>query len=153
MDNVNNEKASTKINSVTITFIVDAMLGELARWLRLMGYDTVYCANQLDNDILENVSNRILLTRDKELLIRAYNQGLVGINPGKGPISVMLNRLKRKLYLDFSIDPNKSRCPQCNSRLASKSPKEVHFDTITSFGNVQIHNVKRCIGKAVIGQE
>ena len=66
-------------------FLCDEMLGKLAKWLRLLGYDTTYVKSQ-DDGILVLVSeqeHRILLTRDKQLV----------------------TRVKRGLYLD-SEDPD-----------------------------------------------
>ena len=51
-------------------FAVDAMLGRLARWLRVLGYDTFYDAAVAD-DVLVRMAReeeRILLTRDRHLL-------------------------------------------------------------------------------------
>ncbi|MGI6210058.1 MAG: Mut7-C RNAse domain-containing protein, partial [Anaerolineae bacterium] len=59
-------------------FIADAMLGKLARWLRLAGYDTIYDAALDDRELARRAreSGRILLTRDRELAgrrgVRAY---------------------------------------------------------------------------------
>jgi uncharacterized protein with PIN domain len=52
-------------------FIADAMLGKLAKWLRLLGYDTYYESDISDDDLLRiaNAEDRIILTRDT-LLIR-----------------------------------------------------------------------------------
>ena len=50
-------------------FEVDGMLGSLARWLRILGYDTDY-ANQRDDAELVRIAraeDRVLLTRDREL--------------------------------------------------------------------------------------
>ena len=51
-------------------FVADAMLGRLARWLRALGYDTVYDASADDRALVElaNRENRTLLTRDRHLL-------------------------------------------------------------------------------------
>ena len=59
-------------------FSADEMLGSLARWLRLMGYDTRYERDSNDTDILERarLDDRILLTRDKKLAERAEERGL-----------------------------------------------------------------------------
>jgi hypothetical protein len=51
--------------------LADAMLGKLARWLRLLGYDTLYLKE--DDDLLAyraRAEDRILLTRDHELANR-----------------------------------------------------------------------------------
>ncbi|MEA3310203.1 MAG: Mut7-C RNAse domain-containing protein [Chloroflexota bacterium] len=53
------------------SLLADAMLGKLARWLRLLGYDTLYL--QVDDALLAHRARsegRILLTRDRELVKR-----------------------------------------------------------------------------------
>ena len=51
-------------------FAADAMLGRLARWLRMLGFDTTYNAVLSDHDLvrLADDEGRILLTRDRRLL-------------------------------------------------------------------------------------
>jgi uncharacterized protein with PIN domain len=51
-------------------FVADAMLGRLARWLRVLGYDTVYDATIHDPELvrLADAEARMLLTRDRHLL-------------------------------------------------------------------------------------
>ena len=54
-------------------FVLDVHLGRLARLLRLAGFDTLY-ANDWDDERLSRISRRegrILLTRDRGLLMRA----------------------------------------------------------------------------------
>ncbi len=54
---------------VTPRFVVDTMLGRLARWLRAMGYDTLYPGQAEDRRLLQlsRAEERILLTRDRVL--------------------------------------------------------------------------------------
>src|SRR5574337_747582 len=49
-------------------FVADAMLGRLAKWLRLLGYDTLYWRGD-DARLVRLVlaENRLLLTRDTHL--------------------------------------------------------------------------------------
>jgi len=101
------------------------MLGSLARWLRLLGYDTLYCETQPDNEILKQIRDRILLSRDKELLTRARNRGYHAVNPGSGSIRSMLHRLKEELGIKFIANPDHSRCAQCNSTLIEKNRYQV----------------------------
>ena len=53
--------------------ICDHMLGSLAKWLRIFGYDTLYPDMITDDDELldiARVEKCLLISRDKELLIR-----------------------------------------------------------------------------------
>jgi hypothetical protein len=52
-------------------FLVDAMLGRLARWLRILGYDAAYDPAE-DDELLARArqEGRILLTRDTRLVRR-----------------------------------------------------------------------------------
>jgi uncharacterized protein with PIN domain len=51
-------------------FLADAMLGRLARWLRVLGYDTFYDEAVHDAQLVRIAADedRILLTRDRHLL-------------------------------------------------------------------------------------
>lgn len=52
------------------TFAVDAMLGRLARWLRVLGYDATYDPALSDRALVSRAAaeGRVLLTRDRHLL-------------------------------------------------------------------------------------
>lgn len=51
-------------------FIADAMLARLARWLRVLGFDTLYDPQVHDRDLvrISGEQGRTLLTRDRGLL-------------------------------------------------------------------------------------
>ncbi len=51
-------------------FLADAMLGRLARWLRVLGIDTLYDDVHPDAVLVANAvaEDRVLLTRDRHLL-------------------------------------------------------------------------------------
>ncbi|MHC4429729.1 MAG: Mut7-C RNAse domain-containing protein [Planctomycetota bacterium] len=54
-------------------FMADAMLGRLARWLRLLGFDTAWEADIDDTDLVRRAAEerRIVLTRDR-ILVREW---------------------------------------------------------------------------------
>jgi uncharacterized protein with PIN domain len=101
-------------------FVVDAMLGKLARWLRILGYDTSYDPKYEDWKIIKIAEDekRIIITRDRGLCQRAKKRGLecFYIIPGT-EIEDMLARLALKYNLDLTLDPNFSRCSVCNGIL------------------------------------
>jgi len=99
-------------------FMVDAMLGKLAIWLRLTGHDTFY-STQLHDDELIRIAKeqrRILLTSDAILARRAEDAGLefmlVRGNVDEEVASVFL-----KFGIKPDADPAKSRCTKCNGIL------------------------------------
>jgi len=106
-------------------FLVDAMLGKLARFLRIFGNDTVY-ANDLEDHFKESpVSDenliiyagehdRIIITKDYPLHKKLFDSSI--FLEGEG-IYNYLHQLKIKLNLDFTFNIEKARCSTCNSRL------------------------------------
>jgi uncharacterized protein with PIN domain len=53
-------------------FIADVMLGRLARWLRIAGFDVLYSNSFTDDELvaLSRRDGRVLLSRDTRLLVR-----------------------------------------------------------------------------------
>jgi uncharacterized protein with PIN domain len=62
-----------------IRFVADTMLGRLAKWLRILGYDTLYPGQETDQRLARIASEdgRVLLTRDVELASRKGFQKLL----------------------------------------------------------------------------
>ncbi len=108
--------------SMHIKFLVDSMLGSLARWLRLLGYDTIYAKNWPDGRILKvaEKEDRILVTRDKGLYRRALRKGIRAVLVSSEVVE-SLAILSYSIGIDLRIDHNKTRCPLCNNPLRSIS--------------------------------
>jgi uncharacterized protein with PIN domain len=53
-----------------MTFVADCMLGRLAKWLKILGFDTAYFPKAEDSDLVDLArrENRVLLTRDSGLI-------------------------------------------------------------------------------------
>ncbi|GAG50226.1 unnamed protein product, partial [marine sediment metagenome] len=51
-------------------FIVDCMLGKLAKWLKILGFDALFFSKIEDSEllVLAQKERRILLTRDNGLI-------------------------------------------------------------------------------------
>ena len=97
------------------SFIVDGMLGDIARWLRIMGYDTLYLWDADDEEILRASANRILLTSDEELYRRAVRHGIEAILLPDGTLLDKLRHVSRRYGL--SSEMSGSRCTACNGTL------------------------------------
>lgn len=104
-------------------FVADHMLGSLARWLRMMGYDTVYDRKLDDPSIVQlaRAEARFVLTRDKEL----------GKEPGallveQDDLDSQLKAVAERYGVRFR--PELIRCSACNGDLveiAKEQAREV----------------------------
>lgn len=100
-------------------FVCDMMLGRLAKWLRLLGYDTLYFEDISDDRLLEIAArdDRLLLTRDRRLCRRRpVNRGEVKCLLVEDDIYLnQIAQVARTLKLDLDRPP---RCNLCNASLA-----------------------------------
>lgn len=101
-------------------FAADEMLGSLARWLRIMGYDTTYEKDRGDDEILRSSKEegRVLLTRDEELAARGAPSSLYILSDD-------LDQQLRQVADAFGLvaDEGMVRCTVCNGEL-ELMPKE-----------------------------
>jgi len=107
-------------------FLCDQMLGSLARWLRLFGFDTFYANSEISDDevlrIAEN-ENRILITRDKELIIRAKKKKIQLIETSLVDLDEQLIHVVKKEFIDEKMIL--SRCSLCNTILEEIKKNDV----------------------------
>jgi len=105
-------------------FAVDAMLARLARWLRVLGWDTTFQPELADPDLvlLANEQRRIVLTRDRQLLreLRPHRSHEVRSDD---PLEQL-----RDVVLSLQLAPPQelfTRCTVCNSPLSEPlSPEQ-----------------------------
>jgi len=97
-----------------IRFRADSMLGTLAKWLRILGYDTTYYSSIDDNQLvrLSRAEGRILLTRDTGLSKR---KGLCCLFIRSEILEEQLAQVLESFHL--RMDNPFSRCPVCNTAL------------------------------------
>ena len=104
--------------------IMDAMLGSIAKRVRLMGVDTLYMRDESDGDIVAIVeeTGRWVVTRDKQLAERTSPSSLLleTDDPDEG-WDTLLNWLS---VMGVKLEPG-SRCSVCNTPLVSVEPKTV----------------------------
>ena len=102
-------------DGATSRLLADAMLGRLARWLRLAGYDTVYLADTDDIEVMRQAraEDRLILTRDTALASRK------GVNA----LLIVSQQVEKQLaQVREAVGPPGqeafSRCPVCNEPLS-----------------------------------
>ncbi len=109
-------------------FFVDAMLGNLAKKLRLLGFDSLYSSSIEDDELLRLAKNenRIIITKDEQLANKAKKHEIMAISITKG------NEIEQFLQINEGIKLGKcvvngstSRCPVCNNELKNIEKKEV----------------------------
>lgn len=117
-------------------FLIDAMLGNIARKLQLLGYDSEYRSDIDDLKLIEKAKNeqRTVISKDRDLIARTKKQGIMSVHVTKeNEIEQFLEILERiPLELD-TISGNTARCTKCNyptskiskSKVSSKIPQKV----------------------------
>ena len=92
------------------------MLGTLAKWLRILGYDTLFDPDIDDHQLvrLARAEDRLILTRDRELARRRGVRVLLIADE-------RLDDQIQQVLADLDLEPDRSfsRCPVCNEPLVA----------------------------------
>ena len=110
--------------SGTPRFIVDVNLGRLARYLRLLGFDCLYC-NHFDDKTIAEISSktqRIVLTRDRKLLQRKI------IIFGYFVRADIPKTQVKEVLTQFNLNPllkPLTRCTYCNGKLTQTEKRNI----------------------------
>jgi uncharacterized protein with PIN domain len=109
-------------------FFADVMLGTLARWLRILGYDTSYENNIDDDELVMRCINegRVALTRDRRLARRRRLERCLLIE-GDALSDQIVEVLK---FTQDSVSPGLilSRCLECNERIEKVGKREIESE-------------------------
>ncbi|MDD3807684.1 MAG: Mut7-C RNAse domain-containing protein [Candidatus Marinimicrobia bacterium] len=107
-----------------MNFIADGMLGGLARWLRLMGYDTLYFNRSKIDELLRVAyrEKRVILTRNRRF-VRSYPDISVLIE--SEDVLSQMKEIKQKLSLTLNPEKFFTRCSLCNYILEKKEKDNV----------------------------
>ena len=109
-------------------FIVDINVGKLAKWLRMIGYDTLLFDHRDDKRLIHiaMTENRIILTRDTQMMKRrVITIGelkailILSDNPGE-----QIHQVIKELGLNRSFN-SFSLCLECNQLLVKISKEDV----------------------------
>jgi len=112
-------------------FIADVMLGKLAKWLRIAGFDVLY-SNHFSDDELIAISNseeRILLSLDSRLLVRKNVRNFIFMESQDPEDQI-------KMILDVThtgkLPAPLCRCLSCNEIL-TEVPRESVRDRVPAY--------------------
>jgi uncharacterized protein with PIN domain len=100
--------------------LCDHMLGSLAKWLRILGFDTYYPDVSFDDDAVLDIAqqqNRVLLSRDKQLIQRGKKAHLAVLEIQTTNLLEQLTCVLSKIPVDEHTIL--TRCTLCNSPLQS----------------------------------
>lgn len=105
-------------------FVLDVHLGKLAGYLRMFGFDTLY-RNDYDDPTLAEISaseNRILLSRDRKLLMRKQVRYgyIVRSDKPRQQIAEVLTRFEL-----FEYQPEIARCMECNGIIHAVTKQQI----------------------------
>jgi uncharacterized protein with PIN domain len=105
-------------------FILDSMLGKLARFLRIMGYDSLYFKDAEDSFLIYialEEGDRILLTKDVKLIEEANRLKIKAKLIRSNHVEEQLKELEELI----SFRMGNSRCPICNGYLYRVEKEEI----------------------------
>ena len=105
-------------------FILTKELGRLAKWLRILGYDTVYY-NKDDKSKLVITSlrdRRVILTREAKM---SRFTGVRIVHIKDDDIEKQLEQVVKELNLNIEEDKTFLRCVDCNEPLNNIKKKKV----------------------------
>ena len=100
-----------------LRFMADEMLGKLAKWLRTIGYDTVYYTGGGDSALVQRAlaEGRVILTKDSHLVRRKLARKALFIRSDRP--REQLKQVVEELGLDAQSRLF-TRCLMCNRELA-----------------------------------
>ena len=109
-------------------FIVDHNVGKLAKWLRVMGYDTLFFNGSNDSRMIATAlaEERVILTRDTQIMQRrVVTKGqLKAILIKSDRPELQMHQVIETLNLDCQFRPF-TICLECNQTLVVRSKEQV----------------------------
>lgn len=104
------------------------MVGKLARYLRMAGYDVAYFNDASDDFILRTAmeEDRIVLTRDTLMLERRQFRSGVLKSVFISDDDIKKQLLQIRSELNISLGQNLIRCLMCNDLLVKILKKDIH---------------------------
>lgn len=124
------------------------MLGRLARWLRLLGFDTLYFPDIADSDLLKAAvrEERLLLTRDTHFLTIKNLKHLFIVH-SENPLEQVIEVMKAFNIQELGFGRpacRTGRCARCNGVLAPVEDKGSLRDLVPEYVFLTHNLFHRC---------
>ncbi|MHA1212989.1 MAG: Mut7-C RNAse domain-containing protein [Candidatus Heimdallarchaeota archaeon] len=109
-------------------FIVDRMYFRIARWLRMLSYDTIFEEEYADYVLIKRAidENRIIITRDEDLKQRAQKYDVKVVTIDAKTAEERLAKLSKETGIELSFSTTQlPRCSVCNAEIEEVAKEEI----------------------------
>jgi hypothetical protein len=122
------DESLTPASVADTRLLLDVMLGKLASYLRMCGYDTAYALDretEADDRLLAlaDEEDRRLVTRDRQLARRAASSSVGGVLLRSREVTDQLREL-REAGFGLELDAEPARCGRCNGPVSELADDE-----------------------------
>lgn len=120
------------------------MLGKLAKWLKILGFDTLFFSRIEDDELLDiaEKENRVLLSRDTGLLERMPSGSPKALFIESEEYPAQVQQVLDRFQLRDLVKPY-SRCIECNIKLKNISQAEAK-NLVTPFVHASHRSFSLC---------
>jgi len=109
-------------------FLVDGMLGNVAKKLLLFGYDAEYISDMGDLELIQKAKNedRIIISKDRQLIANAKKSAIQTIQITKEDEIEQFLEILDTVRLELNeISGDTARCTKCNSPTTQISKSKI----------------------------
>lgn len=124
-------------------YLTDGTLAKLAKWLRLLGFDTIVYTHEAGRKMLNlaDSEKRIVLTRRWDMLDRQFSGQLYYV------AAIDVGSQLKEVMAEFSLEIEKKKmfsiCLKCNERLSPEKKEDV-YDLVPSYVFANCSQYNRC---------
>ncbi|MHB8769824.1 MAG: Mut7-C RNAse domain-containing protein [Syntrophales bacterium] len=124
-------------------FAADRTLGKLAKWLRILGYDTLYERPDAERDVLRRAQEqgRIVLTRKRDWARHALPGRLVVVEADR--VEAQIDEVLSALNIVPDPAERMTRCLHCNA-LLQEVPKASVEALVPAYVHASCDRFRRC---------
>jgi len=140
---MNRKQQNSNSSPKDFKFLVDASLARLAKWLRLLGYDTAVFQTEAGRALLRqaDAEGRIVLTRRRDMTERQFSGILFLIT------DVVVGKQLKAVVEKFSLQIDRGKmfgiCMDCNQKLHSVAREDVR-DLVPPYVFENCNTYNRC---------